>query len=182
MTRAMKTLALLFLVLGLISGPAYWVYAKFFTGSRLVMLNLVHSGAMMQSPDFQLEPGMAPAGLILHVSTTFPGGLDENASLINQYQVTLSRDGEAARPLAITLKASASSGPVPSFREHLLFLKEVRGGRYRVEVTPKGEPQLPVSGMQLEVRQHLLEPDSRIVTAGMLMLMLGILTLVSIGA
>jgi hypothetical protein len=178
----MKNAALLCLVLGLIAGPVYWVYAKFFTGSRLVLLDLKADGGVYRSPEFQLEPGMAPAGLILHLSTTLPGMPDDGSTPVNAYQVTLMRESEAAKPLGVSFKAHSRSEPNPSFREHLLYLKEVQGGRYRVEVTPKGEPEMPVSALRLEVRQHILEPDSKVVTAGMVLLTLGIITLVTLGS
>lgn len=178
----MKSAALACLILGLVAGPVYWVYAKFFTGSRLVMLDLKAEGGVYRSPEFQLEPGMAPVGLILHLSTNLPGMPDDGSTPANSYQVTLSRDGETAKPLGVSFKAHSRSEPNPSFREHLLYFKEVQGGRYRVEMTPKGEPEMPVGSLRLEVRQHILEPDSKVVTAGMVLLTLGIITLVTLGS
>lgn len=178
----MKTAALLCLILGVIVGPVYWVYAKFFTGSRLVLLDLKSEGGAYRSPEFQLEPGMAPAGLILHVEAGRPSGWDEHSNHTNRYDVVLSREGEAAKPLTITLNGKASAGPSPVFREHLLYFKEVQGGRYTLEVRPKGEPEMPATALRLEVRQHIMEPDSKVVTAGMVLLTLGIITLVTLGS
>ncbi len=177
----MKIIALVCLVLGLIAGPVYWVAAKFFTGSRLALLDLKPAGpGVWRSPEFRLEPGMAPAGLILHMETTRPGGLDENLTLHNRFQMVLSRDGEQAKPLGVATKATASAGPTPSFREHLLYFKEVTAGSYQVEIKAQTEPEMPITALRLEVRQRLHEPESRIVTAGMLAMMFGILTLVAL--
>ncbi|MBI5330319.1 MAG: hypothetical protein HZB71_06870 [Betaproteobacteria bacterium] len=179
----MKTAALLCLVLGLIAGPAYWVTAKFFTGERLAMLDLKRVDAaagVWRSAEFRLEPGMAPAGLVLHVETSRPGGLDENVTLNNHFLVTLSRDGEKAKPLGVSQKAAGAAGPAPTFREHLLYFKEVLPGAYQLEVQSRTAPELPVTALRLEVRQHLHEPESRIVTGGMVLMMVGILTLVAL--
>ena len=179
----MKIVALLCLALGLFAGPVYWVAAKFFTGSRLAMLDLKPVDAAAgswRSPDFRLEPGMAPVGLILHVDTLAPGLREDHVTRQNHFKAILSRDGVQASPLGLSQRSSGSYGPTQSFREHLLFLKEATAGRHQLEVVAQGAPELPVTAMRLEVRQHLHEPDSRVVTGGMLLMMLGILTLVAL--
>ena len=41
----MKKIALLLFSAGLIAGPAYWIYAKFYTGSRVALLALKQADA-----------------------------------------------------------------------------------------------------------------------------------------
>ena len=36
----MKILTTILFVAGILTGPAYWIYAKFYTGSRVAMLTL----------------------------------------------------------------------------------------------------------------------------------------------
>jgi hypothetical protein len=175
----MKILSTILLVAGILAGPAYWVYAKFYTGSRVAMLNRERASpeaaAPWRSPAFELTPNMAPAGLVLHAQGRLSPGLDENKPPNDRYAATLSRDGEAAKPLAFTLGVKNAADSTPAFKEHLLFFQVVQGGRYNLEVTPATTPSIGIERMQLEVRQHLHEPDSRIVTAGMVVMILGIL-------
>ena len=118
---------------------------------------------------------MAPVGLILHATGSFSPNMDENRPPKDAYAATLYKDGSAAKPLAFVLGVKSVADSNPAFKEHLLFFKAVQGGTYHLEVTPASEPDIRLDGMQLEVRQHLHEPDSRIVTAGIVVLVLGIL-------
>jgi hypothetical protein len=176
----MKILSLVLLVSGLLTGPAYWIYAKFFTGSRVVLVSLekpakAGTAAPWRSPEFNLTPDMAPVGLILDASGGFSPNMDEDRPPKDRYAATLYRDGEAAKPLGFTLGVKSVSDSNPVFKEHLVFFQVVKEGRYHLEVTPTAEPAIRIDRMQLEARQHLHEPDNRIVTAGMVVLVLGIL-------
>ena len=175
----MKTVSLLLLLAGLVAGPAYWIYAKFYTGSRVALVKLEKAGAETLAPwrsaDFKLGPEMAPAGLILHATGSFSPNMDESKPPKDRYAATLFRGGEAAKPLAFTLGVKHVTDSNPSFKEHLLFLQAVQMGDYHVEVTPAAEPDIRLDRMELEIRQHLHEPDSTIVTVGMVVMILGLL-------
>lgn len=171
----MKTVSLLLLIAGLIAGPAYWVYAKFYTGSQAALITLEKQGNGWRSSDFKLSPEMAPAGLILHANGSFSPNMHESQPPKDGYAVTLYRDGTAAKPLNISLGVKSVSNSNPAFKEHLLFFQVVQAGVYHVEITPAAEPDIKLDRVQLEVRQHLHEPDSNVVTGGMLVMILGIL-------
>lgn len=173
----MKTLSLLLLVVGLLAGPGYWVYAKFYTGSQAALVNLEKRGGgpAWRSAEFTLSPDMAPAGLILHAGGHFAPNMDESKPPRDRYAAVLHKDGVAAKPLAFSLGVKHVSDSNPEFKEHLLFLQSVQGGRYQLEVSPAAEPDIVLDRMRLEVRQHLHEPDSKVVTVGMVVMVLGIL-------
>ncbi len=179
----MKTLSLLLLVSGLLLAPAYWIYAKFYTGKQTAMLTLDKTegaaGAWRSAP-FALHPDMAPAGLILHVEASFSPNMDDHKPPQDRYSVILSKAGEVAKPLMITLKAAQTANGNPVFKEHLLFMQAVQDGLYQIEVTPASEAVMKVERMRLEVRQNLQEPDSRVVTGGVVLLVLGLLGLLAI--
>lgn len=182
----MKKLSLLLLLAGLLAGPGYWTYAKFYTGSQATLVNLTRTESQgsvqtWRSPAFTLSRDMAPLGLILVAHGRLPAGQHAGGPPKDHYTATLSKDGSAARPLAFTLAIKGNSAPTnPVFREHLLLFQVVQDGRYQLEVAPAAPPAIPLEQVQLELRQHVLEPDSRVVTGGLLVLMLGILGLVLI--
>jgi hypothetical protein len=179
----MKTLSLLLLVVGLILAPTYWIYAKFYTGKQTAMLTLGKAEGTMEkwrSAPFELRPEMAPVGLILHVDASFSPNMDESQPPQDRFLVTLSKQGEVAKPLAIVLKAGNTANSNPMFKEHLLFLQVVQGGQYQIEVAPASEPRMKVGQMRLEVRQNLHEPNSHVVTGGVVMLILGLLGLIAL--
>lgn len=178
----MKKLSLLLLIAGLLAGPAYWVYAKFYTGSQAGLLSLSHTsgadGPVWRSPAFNLSPDMAPLGLILLARGKLTPEAAQGRPPQDSYHVTLFQDGTPAEPLRITLKVKNTSDISPLFREHLVLFQVVKTGSYQLEVAPEGAPRLPLDQVQLELRRNLMEPDSQVVMAGLLALMLGILGLV----
>ena len=181
----MKIVATLLLLAGLILAPAYWIYSRFYTGSQAAMMTLDKStgeskpGPVWRSAPFELKPGMAPVGLILHVDTHFDPTSDDAKPPVDRYLVTLSNQGVAAKPLGIMLKAESSAVGNQQFKEHLLFMQAVNDGSYQIEVAPNEEASMQVERMQLEIRQNLQEPNPHIVTGGIILLVLGLLGLIA---
>jgi len=175
----MKKLPYILIIAGLLIGPAYWVYAKFYSGSPALSVPLSTlippAAGHWRSDEFALNAHMAPAGLVLTIQGTPPSVNPIEGYGVNRYSVTLSHEGETGKPLVFTLgKGKAEEGKL-FFQEHLLLMQKVLPGRYRVEVSALPDSNLQIEKMQLSVQQHLHEPDSRIVTAGMLVFVLGIL-------
>lgn len=175
----MKTVSLILLVAGLFAGPAYWIYAKFYTGSQAALIKLERVGtdpmSAWRSGEFSLSPEMAPVGLILRASGGFSPNMEESRPPKDPYSATLFKGTEAAKPLVFTLGVKHVSDSNPTFKEHLLFFQVVQAGTYHLEVTPSAAPDIKLDHMQLEVRQNLHEPDSKVVTIGMVVMILGIL-------
>ncbi len=182
----MKKISLLLLIIGLILAPAYWIYSKFYTGKQTAMLALDKVAGvdaatpLWRSAPFQLKDDMTPVGLILHLDASFDPASDDLKPPIDRYNVTLSKQGESAKPLLITLKAGNSAEGIQNFKEHLLFMEKVQTGSYQIEVSPASNSIMKVGQMRLEIRQNLQEPNSNIVTGGILLLVLGLLGLIAI--
>lgn len=179
-----KKTSFVLIALGLLLAPAYWIYAKFYTGSQADLLTLsAHISSddgrtVWQSGEFVLREDMAPVGLVLLAQGHFSPNMDEHKPPKDLYAATLSRSDEAAQPLRFTLGVSNVSDSNPAFREHLLLMHRVRSGNYRIEVNPVNPPAIQIDRMQLQVRQNLHEPDPRVVTGGIVLFILGILGLV----
>lgn len=180
-----KKISIALIVLGLLLAPAYWIYAKFYTGSQAMHLSLTpaHSGqdgvASWHSDEFTLHGDMAPLGLILVAQGHVPPGTDEGKAPKDLYTATLSRGDETAKPLNFSLGMRKGSGSDAAFREHLVLMHQVQPGKYRLEVTAVNPPQIEIQQMALELRQNLHEPDPRLVTGGVVLFILGILGLVA---
>lgn len=183
MRRPLKTLAALLILAGLLVGPAYWIYAKFYTGSEAALITLeadevkAVQARTWRSQPFRLSPDMAPVGLILVAQGHFSPSMDENRPPQDRYSATLAVEGKDAKPLTFTLGVKHVADSNPAFREHLLFMNKVQPGQYTLTVAQAAEPAISIDRMQLQVRQHLQEPDPNITMAGIAMLILGILAL-----
>jgi len=179
----MKTLSLLLLAAGMVLGPAYWIYAKFYSGSQaaLVPLTPVDAAAgTWRSAEFKMTADMAPVGLILKSQGSFAPNMEENRPPKDLYAALLSREGESAKPLGFELNAGTTGNSNPTFNSHLVLFQVVKDGSYQLEITPSGPPNIPLGKVELDVRQHLVEPNPNIVMAGVLLLVLGILGLVMV--
>jgi len=179
----MKTISLLLLAAGMLLGPAYWVYAKFYSGSQAALVPLTRLDAAAgtwRSAEFDMKAAMAPVGLILKSQGGFAPNMDENRPPKDLYAALLSREGERAKPLGFELNAGSVGNTNPTFNSHLVLFQTVKEGRYQLEIQPSGPPSIPLDKVELEVRQHLVEPNPNIVMAGVLLLVLGILGLVMV--
>lgn len=176
----LKLLTLLLIVLGLVVGPAYWIRAKFFSGDDGALLTLKavepQTGLLRiwQSEPFRLEADMAPVGLIMLAQGRYSANMSPNRPPLDSYSITLTHAGKAAEPLKLNLGVKRVTDESPAFRAHLLLMQKVQPGDYAIAVTQAAEPAIQIDRMQLQVRQHLDEPDPDIVLAGMLMLAIGL--------
>lgn len=180
----MKILSAILIVLGLLMAPAYWIYAKFYTGNQAMMLDL-KAGAhdakghpVWQTEVFQLSPDMAPAGLLILAQGHFAPNMDESRPPQDLYLATLSHNGVAAKPLGFSLGVKSVSDTNPVFREHLLLMQSIQKGDFQLQITSHTPPGIVIDRLQLQVRQHIHEPDPGIVMAGIITFVLGILGLV----
>lgn len=179
----MKTVSLLLLAAGMLLGPAYWIYAKFFSGSPAALVPLTSLDAAAgtwRSAEFKLTAEMAPVGLILKSQGSFAPNMDENRPPRDMYAALLSRSKETAKPLGFELNAGSIGNSNPTFNTHLVLFQVVKEGSYQLEIRPSGPPSIPLQKVELEVRQHLVEPNPNIVMAGVLLLVLGVLGLVMV--
>jgi hypothetical protein len=180
----MKILSFALLLLGLLLAPAYWIHAKFYSGSQAAVLTLTPVASQAggqstwQSDAFSLRADMAPVGLVLMVQGRLADNVDAGNPPRDLYTATLSRNLETAKPLGFSIGVKRVSDMHPQFHEHLLLLQKVRTGQYRLLVSAVNPPAIQVEQMQLQIQQHVHEPDPRVVTAGILMFILGILGLV----
>ncbi len=179
----MKTISLLLLAAGMVLAPAYWIYAKFYSGSQAALVPLTQVDAatgIWRSAEFKMTAAMAPVGLILKSQGSFAPNMEESRPPKDLYAALLSREGESAKPLGFELNAGSTGNSNPIFNSHLVLFQAVKDGRYQLEITPSGPPNIPLRKVELEVRQHLVEPNPNIVMAGVLLLVFGVLGLVMV--
>ena len=179
----MKTISLILLATGIFLCPVYWIYAKFYSGSVAVVVPLAKQDAAAgtwRSAEFNMTADMAPVGLILKSQGSFAPNMDEGRPPKDMYAAMLSRNGEVAKPLGFELNAGSTGNSNPVFKSHLVLFQVVKEGRYRLEILPANAPSIPLNRVELEVRQHLVDPKPNLVMVGILVLVLGLLGLVMV--
>lgn len=174
----MKPLFLLLFATGLVLGPGYWIHAKFYSGELVQTLELQSAqGGGLMTPGFHLAADMRPAGLILKAQGSFAPNMDEAKPPRNVYLAQVYRDAQPFKEVGITLAVKSISDSNPAFVERLLWLESVPPGAYQVLLTPKAAPEIALDRARLEVLAHVQEPDGRVVTAGALLLIFGLMAL-----
>lgn len=174
----LKTLYILLLILGLPLGPGYWVYTKLYSGTLALTLPLApgEGGALVSQP-FKLEPGMQPVGLMFRTQGSFVPRQDEDKPPKDEYTATLVGPGGAPQAVPFPLAAQAVANSNPAFNVPLLWMNKVVAGDYRLEIRPKGQPVIALEHPRLEVRANVQEPDGRIVSVGLMMMIVGFMGL-----
>lgn len=170
-----KILLLLLLLSGLALGPAYWIYAKFFSGRLVETLELtVGADARIESAGFRIDPAMKPVGLVLHAAASFKPNMDDSKPPANVYTATLLRDGAPLLTTELRLAATSVQVSEPVFKERLFWLEGAEAGDYRLLLTPARAPEMTAGPARLEVRAEMIEPDGRWVSGGLLLLAAGL--------
>lgn len=174
-----KTLYSLLLVAGLAAGPGYWVYDKLYSGESAMTLAMNPSGkdTALGTPPFRLDPGMQPIGLVLHAQGSFVPHTGEDAPPQDGYVARLYKDGSIYQTVKFPLGVKTAANSNPVFNERLLWLGKVPEGQYRLEIQPIDTPIINLDKPRIEVMKNIQEPDGRIVSAAMLMAIIGFLGL-----
>lgn len=174
----MKTIYILLLLIGLPIGPGYWVYAKLYSGKLAMTVPLVagEGGALVSQP-FKLEPGMAPVGLVFHTQGSFVPRQDEDKPPKDEYTATLIGPDGVPQLVPFPLAAQAVANSNPVFNVSLLWMNKVAGGDYRLEIKPTSQSVITLEHPRVDVRANVQEPDGRIVSVGLIMMIVGFLGL-----
>jgi hypothetical protein len=178
------------IALGLVFGPAYYIYARFFSGVLVASFRF----DMEESPSLSkpksakasllrvsepvavpLNPQMDPVRLTLklrgHWDTRLVGPVR------NRYRARLAH-GDAL--ISERVFEVAAAGPDPGsqvYRKVLATLRVPREGDYVFLLEEIAEPEMVASDFQLEVRSNIQYPEMRIVMAGLIMFLSGVIAL-----
>lgn len=172
----MKPLLVLLILIGSGLGPGYWLYAKLYSGRIAQRLDLeVAEDGRLLSPPFRLDPSLQPVGLVLHAMGSFTPNRDPDKPPKDGYGATLYKDGVVFLTGTLTLPASSVAASNPIFRERLFWLEAAPAGEYHLEIVPVRPAEIKLDQVRLEARAAMREPDGRLVSAGLLALLAGVL-------
>jgi hypothetical protein len=174
----MKIMLYLAILAGLIIGPGYWVYGKFYSGHtvREMTLTVVGEGKFT-SAGFRITPDMAPAGVILSANGVFAPNMPDDQPPQVGYEARLMKNGTPFNAAKFALKAGSTGNTTPSFKEHLFFLEAPQDGEFMMELEAKTPQTMKLDNVRIAVKANLHEPDGRIVSAGMLVAVVALLIL-----
>lgn len=176
----MKNILFLAILIGVVIGPAYWVYGKFYSGRPVQTLALVASGdGKFVSGDFRVTPDMAPAGVILTASGGFAPNMPDDQPPQVGYEARLSKNGTPFNAAKFALKAGSTGDTNPSFKERLFYLEAPQDGTFRMELEARTPETMRLDNVRIELKANIREPDGRIVSAGMVLMIVAVLALLA---
>jgi len=174
----MKNLVYLALLAGILIGPVYWVYGKFYSGHTVHRLVLTRGAdGSLASPAFRISRDMAPAGILLHANASFAPNMPDDQPPKVGYEARLSKDGAPFNAAKFALKASSTGDAHPAFKERLFYLEAPQDGEFAMVLEAKTAPSMQIDRAEIEVKANLREPDGRIVSAGMVLAIVAVLIL-----
>jgi hypothetical protein len=175
----MKVILIIVILVGLVLGPAYWVYGKFYSGRSVQKIALVRSGdGRFTSGEFKITPDMAPAGIILTATGGFAPNMPDDQPPQVGFEARLSKNGTSFNAARFLLKAGSTGNTNPSFKENLFFLEAPQNGTFMMELEAKTPQTIRLDSVRIELKANMLEPDGRIVSAAVVLLSIALLILV----
>ncbi|MGF1615031.1 MAG: hypothetical protein ACFCVA_14290 [Gammaproteobacteria bacterium] len=186
----MKSVAIVLIVCGLLLGPAYYVFYRYFSGDVVMVLPVAvqdrpTAGVQSHAPAIaprafepvvlRLDPEMNPVRLTLKLRGHWNTFLVEPGH--NRHRATLTGEGGV---IADSVFQISATGPEPGwqvYREVLATLEVPTSGDYTLVLKEVAQQNMVASDFVVEVRRNVHSPDTRIVVAGALMLCLGFIAL-----
>ncbi len=162
----MRPVALALLVLGLLLGPGYFVYAKFFSGTAAASHPLVPRQGGFEPVTFTVAPEASPLRLVLRLSVQYGPSHDGASVPRNRYRAVVSRGGVSVSEREVELVANSVESSFQEFAWDLATLEVAGPGEYRLSLEETSPPGMQVTGASVALRRNVMDPDLRVVWAG----------------
>lgn len=170
------------LIIGLVMGPVYYVYGSFFSGS----LASTHSLLIRQQGGFhafdplriELAPGRGKIGLVLRFQTEHGPVVMPTHMPRNQYRAVLKSATRTIfdKPFSLS-STSVEAVALLNFSEALPVFQAEPAGIYQLEISQVDEAGMNLISADVQVRTGVVEPDFKLVTVGVGLLVAGVVAL-----
>ncbi|WP_432719511.1 hypothetical protein R0381_000363 [Jeongeupia wiesaeckerbachi] len=176
----MKTGLWLLLVAGVVAGPGWYIYARFFSGQLLASHPLQQSAAV-QSITQTVSLDQGPIGIVLKGNI---GGRRFGPENRADFAIEVRQNGQLlSKEVLVFVDAKTASDTAPDRTPNRLGLAPItltRGGTLEISVTATGEQSLPVHELMLDIRggvrpspMHWLLAGALLAVGAAIMLILG---------
>jgi hypothetical protein len=181
--------AILLILVGLVLGPGYYAWATFASGSKVVEQRLGEKGGRWTLPsgdvmrfskanafkpvELALDPAMNTVGLVLVFEVV--GDVRMEPVRSNAYQALLLADGTSVVEKQVTIGRGTELGPDQRRSELVATVDVPAPGTYTFVLEESAPPELPLAGITLEVRRHVVRARMEVVWLGVALLVAGVL-------
>jgi hypothetical protein len=180
--------SILLILAGLLLGPGYFAWAAFFSGGKVAEHRLGEKGARWTLPsgdvmrfsnanafkpvELQLDPAMNTVGLALVFEVV--GDVRVEPVRGNAYQALLLADGTPLVEKRVAISRGTNPGPDQRWSELVATIDVPSAGTYTFVLEETEPPELPLTGISLQVRRNVVRVRMEVVWAGVALLVAGI--------
>ncbi|WP_165922921.1 hypothetical protein [Sulfurirhabdus autotrophica] len=177
-------IGVIFLIAGLIIGPAYYTYVRFFTGEIVATQTVSFqqkSGKLLFDPiQLQLAPEMNDVGLIIRIDASHGPLILSSNPPKNKYHAIVSDGTNVLVDIHFSsISPAVDSTPSVSFQEALPLFKVNQTGTYQLKIAVEGETEMQILKADVQVRANTKQPNMTIIFTGIAFLAAGILAILS---
>ena len=195
----MKPISAMLLLIGLVAGPGYYFYCTSFSGSPLEQVTVFSqdasslklgdmtvqrsgSNAKWNSPvTLELAPEMNPISVDAKIQYMKPAS---GGTKRTQYAAKLSGNGKTLweKTFSVSAKMDQKDGNtvkidkvmIPKLTTSIKRFSIEEPGSYTLDIEQKGEHDLAVAKLDLDLRKNVIVPNMKVVMAGGISLLLAI--------
>ena len=178
-----KTAGIVLLTVGLILGPGYFIYTRFYTGREIhpiaPSISPRHGWGPRAIANLDLLPVMGPLTLIVNLTAAHDSTISPPDTPHIRYQVRFMLKGEALLTRAFTLRAvQVEATPAEVFKQALPVVKIATPGRYQLELLQEDAAGMEIKQASVQVRAGVHHVYGEVVAAGIGLLVVGLAAIV----
>jgi hypothetical protein len=180
--------SILLILVGLMLGPGYYAWAAFFSGGKVAEHRLGEKGARWTLPsgdvmrfsnanafkpvELELDPAMNTVGLALVFEVV--GDVRVEPVRANAYQALLLGQGAPLVEKQVAISRGANPGPDQLWSELVATVDVPSAGTYTFVLAETKPPELPLTGISLQVRRNVVRARMEVVWSGVALLVAGV--------
>lgn len=174
-----KPVGLVLLIAGLIMGPGYFIYTRFYTGREISDLplefHLGKDGRLRAVATFDLLPIMGPVTVIVNLTATHGSTLSPPNTPRNRYRASIVRNGETVLTHSFTLRAiQVEATPAEVFKQALPVMKNLAPGEYKLELIQEGDAEMEITHAAVQVRAGVKYLNTAVLAIGLGLMAAGV--------
>jgi hypothetical protein len=173
-----KPAGLVLLMLGLILGPGYYIYTRFYTGREITELPLEFQTQADKTSiarvNVDLLPVMGPVTIIVNMTASYGPTLNPPDTPKNRYQATIMFNDEPVLAKSFSFQATqVESTPAQVFRHALPVMHVSTPGKYTLELIQEAGQEMEISRATIQVRAGVKSLNTSVLASGIALLVAG---------
>jgi hypothetical protein len=174
-----KPAGMVLLIIGVILGPGYYIYTRFYSGREITEQPLHFQqqadGGNRAVASIDLLPVMGPVTFMLSITASHGPTLSPPDVPRNQYRVRITFEDSTVLEQSFVLKAvQVESTPAQVFEQALPVMMVKAPGKYTLELDQEGEVGMEVKQASVEVRAGVHSLSTTLLATGIVLLAAGV--------